>query len=92
MGNMTEFGKSPLMTLEELEKCGVAMVLYPLSAFRAMSAAAELAYTTIRNDGTQRNILNQMQTRERLYEVLDYYKFEQQMDSIIQKSEQRYDN
>lgn len=92
LSNMTEFGKSPLMTLEELEKCGVAMVLYPLSAFRAMSAAAELAYTTIRNDGTQRNILNQMQTRERLYEVLDYYKFEQQMDSIIQKSEQRYDN
>lgn len=92
LSNMTEFGKSPLMTLEELKECGVAMVLYPLSAFRAMSAAVETTYKTIRSSGTQKDILGQMQTRERLYEVLDYYKYEQQMDSIIQKSELLDDN
>ncbi len=83
LSNMTEFGKSPLMDLEQLDEVGVAMVLYPLSAFRAMSAAAENIYREIRNRGTQQDLTDTMQTREQLYEVLDYMQYERQMDAIL---------
>ncbi|MEM9411056.1 MAG: methylisocitrate lyase [Planctomycetota bacterium] len=82
LSNMTEFGRSPLMTTADLEKVGVDMVLYPLSAFRAMSLAAEKTYAEIKNKGTQSGITDRMQTRERLYEVLDYYSFEEKIDSL----------
>ncbi len=83
LANMTEFGQSPLMDVDQLRECGVSLVLYPLSAFRAMSAAAGNIYREIRIQGSQRQITDTMQTREQLYEVLDYYKYERQMDSII---------
>ncbi len=85
LSNMTEFGKSPLMTVEELRAVGVELVLYPLSAFRAMSAAAENIYGEIRNQGTQEELTDTMQTRDRLYEVLDYHKYEQALDALISK-------
>ena len=80
LANMTEFGKSPLMSTEELSAVGVQMVLYPLSAFRAMNSAAEKVYQTIRADGVQTNVLDSMQTRDRLYEVLDYHAYEQALE------------
>ncbi|MDA1054454.1 MAG: methylisocitrate lyase [Planctomycetota bacterium] len=81
LANMTEFGKSPLLTLDELAAAGIRLVLYPLTAFRAMSAAAEQVYDTLRNCGTQSSLLDTLQSRDELYEVLDYYKYEQQLDS-----------
>ncbi len=83
LANMTEFGKSPLLTTDQLAQCGVAMVLYPLSAFRAMSLAAEKVLHNIRETGTQSDSLDQMQTREQLYDVLDYHRYEQQIDRIL---------
>jgi methylisocitrate lyase len=83
LANMTEFGMSPLLTLDELRTAGVQMVLYPLSAFRAMSAAAERVFEAIRNQGTQKNVLDQMQTREDLYSVLDYHSYEQTIDRLL---------
>ena len=80
LANMTEFGRTPLYTIAELRDMGVALALYPLSAFRAMSAAAQRAYETIRRDGTQRDLLSAMQTREQLYNVLDYEAFEKKLD------------
>lgn len=80
MANMTEFGKTPLMTIEQFASVGVDMVLYPLSAFRAMSAAAEAVFQSIRKHGGQHEVLDQMQTRERLYEVLNYHEYEQKLD------------
>jgi methylisocitrate lyase len=88
LSNMTEFGKSPLLDLEQLSAVGVAMVLYPLSAFRAMSAAAENIYREIRKQGTQRDLTDTMQTREQLYEVLDYIRYERQMDAILARGKQ----
>ena len=85
LSNMTEFGKSPLMNLDQLRDVGIAMVLYPLSAFRAMSAAAEMVYDEIRNQGTQQAVTDKMQTREQLYDVLNYYEYEKQLDAIIAK-------
>jgi len=73
LANITEFGETPLFTKEELAIVGVSMVLYPLSAFRAMNAAAKHVYQTIRKNGSQKEILDEMQTREELYKVLDYY-------------------
>lgn len=87
LANMTEFGQSPLLSAKELADLGVAMVLYPLSAFRAMNAAAERVYDTIRGKGTQRDCVDSMQTRDRLYEVLDYHSFEKKIDELIRKSE-----
>ena len=69
LANMTEFGRTPLFTTRELEEAGVRLVLYPLSAFRAMNAAALQVYKAIREEGTQANVLNLMQTREELYRV-----------------------
>ena len=88
LANMTEFGKSPLLTTTELSRVGVAMILYPLSAFRAMSAAALRVYETIRQDGTQAAVLPEMQTREALYEVLNYHAYEQKLDELFSKENQ----
>jgi methylisocitrate lyase len=80
LANITEFGKTPLFTVAELRSANVDMVLYPLSAFRAMNKAAELVYKTIRSEGTQKSAINHMQTREELYEAIDYYKYEEALD------------
>jgi len=85
LANMTEFGQSPLMTLTQLNDVGVQLVLYPLSAFRAMNAAAVKVFQTIRQQGTQQPMLEQMQTREQLYSILNYHLYEQQMDQILAK-------
>jgi methylisocitrate lyase len=85
LANITEFGKTPLLTTKELADAGVRMVLYPLSAFRAMSKAAEAVYGAIRHDGTQQAVLPAMQTREELYEVLNYHAYEQLLDQLYPK-------
>lgn len=82
LANLTEFGKTPLFTLAELRGAGVAMVLYPLTAFRAMNRAAEAAYRTLREAGTQRALIDRMQTREELYDLLDYYRYERLVDRL----------
>lgn len=81
LANITEFGKTPLFTRDELARVGVALMLYPLSAFRAMSKAAEDVYQAILNQGTQQAMIGSMQTRAALYEVLDYKGFEEKMDA-----------
>jgi len=81
LANITEFGKTPLFTVEQLRGAGVAMALYPLSAFRAMNAAAVATYAAIRTDGTQRAVVGKMQTREQLYDILNYHAAEQQLDA-----------
>jgi methylisocitrate lyase len=81
LANITEFGRTPLFTIEELREAGIAMALYPLSAFRAMNAAALEVYRTIRADGTQRAVIERMQTRDELYEFLNYHAFEQKLDA-----------
>jgi methylisocitrate lyase len=85
LANLTEFGQTPLLTIDELAGVGVAMALYPLSAFRAMSAAALNVYQTIRNDGTQAATVDTMQTREELYDVLDYQAYEDKLDALFQE-------
>jgi methylisocitrate lyase len=85
LANLTEFGKTPLLSLDELRQAGVRMVLYPLSAFRAMSAAALAVYDAIRRDGNQARVVNRMQTRSELYEVLDYHRYEQKLDELYRK-------
>ncbi|MDB6102316.1 MAG: prpB, partial [Gammaproteobacteria bacterium] len=80
LANLTEFGQTPLFTVTELGSVGVRLVLYPLSAFRAMSRAALAVYGAIRKDGTQKNVVNLMQTRAELYEVLGYHEYEQKLD------------
>lgn len=82
LANITEFGKTPLFTVAELRSANVDIVLYPLSAFRAMNKAAELVYKTIRSEGTQKSAINHMQTREELYEAIDYYKYEEALDKF----------
>jgi len=86
LANITEFGQTPLFTVEELRGAGVAMVLYPLSAFRAMNKAAEAVYTAIRRDGHQKNVLDLMQTRDELYERIGYHDFERQLDALFEQS------
>ncbi|MFC3147161.1 methylisocitrate lyase [Piscinibacterium candidicorallinum] len=83
LANITEFGKTPLFTVDELRSTGVGMVLYPLSAFRAMNKAAEAVYTAIRRDGHQKNVIDLMQTRDELYERINYHAFEQHLDSLF---------
>lgn len=83
LANITEFGKTPLYTIEELRDAGVSLVLYPLSAFRAMSAAALNVYQTLRREGTQRSVINVMQTRAELYELLDYHEYERRLDQLL---------
>jgi len=83
LANITEFGKTPLFSVPELKSAGVAMVLYPLSAFRAMNKAAENVYEAIRRDGHQRNVIDTMQTREELYERIGYHAYEQHLDALF---------
>lgn len=83
LANITEFGQTPLFTVDELRGADVAMVLYPLSAFRAMNKAAEAVYAAIRRDGTQKNVLDSMHTREELYERIGYHQFEQHLDALF---------
>ncbi|CCD04198.1 TPA: methylisocitrate lyase [Legionella pneumophila] len=85
LANITEFGVTPLFTLEELKGVGVSLALYPLSAFRAMSAAAEKVYDTIRKNGSQNDILAEMQTREELYQVLNYHFYEDKLNELFMK-------
>ena len=85
LANITEFGKTPLFSKEELEEAGVDMILYPLSAFRAMSKAAEGIYSEILEEGTQQNLIDRMQTREELYEVLYYHTFEKKLDYLFEE-------
>lgn len=82
LANLTEFGKTPLFTVEELRSAGIAMALYPLSAFRAMSAAAVRVYEALRRDGTQAALTSAMQTRAELYEVLDYHRYEEKLNRL----------
>lgn len=83
LANITEFGATPLFTVEELGTAGVSLVLYPLSAFRAMSAAALDVYETIRGKGTQKDVVEKMQTRNELYEALGYYEYEKRLDRLF---------
>ncbi|MDQ2069733.1 methylisocitrate lyase [Natronospira bacteriovora] len=85
LANITEFGKTPLFTTEELGDAGVRLALYPLSAFRAMSKAALGVYQTLRQEGTQKNVIDRMQTREELYEVLGYHEYEQTLDKLFKQ-------
>jgi methylisocitrate lyase len=82
LANITEFGLTPLFTLDELKGAGIAMALYPLSAFRAMNKAAENVYEVIRKEGTQKSILSEMQTREELYDRINYYEYEKSLDKF----------
>ena len=83
LANITEFGSTPLFAVDELASADVSMVLYPLSAFRAMNQAAVKVYQTMRKEGTQKNVLNLMQTRAELYEYLGYHAFEQKLDELF---------
>ena len=83
LANITEFGQTPLFTVPELRESGVAMALYPLSAFRAMNRAAENVYAAIRRDGTQQHVLDTMQTREELYERIGYHAHEARIDALF---------
>jgi methylisocitrate lyase len=89
LANITEFGQTPLFTVEELREANVSLVLYPLSAFRAMNQAALNVYRAIRRDGTQRNVLDTMQTRADLYDYLDYHAYEQKLDQLFAKEKHR---
>jgi methylisocitrate lyase len=83
LANITEFGKTPLYSLEELRSANVAIALYPLSAFRAMNKAALKVYDTVRREGSQKNVVDMMQTRDELYEYLDYHSYEQKLDELF---------
>lgn len=85
LANITEFGRTPMFALEELRSFGVRIVLYPLTAFRAMSAAASEVYGVVRRTGSQKTLLDKMQTREDLYRVLDYHAFERKLDELFAK-------
>ncbi|WP_104695513.1 methylisocitrate lyase [Helicobacter salomonis] len=87
LANLTEFGRTPLFSLEELQGVGVQMALYPLSAFRAMNKAALEVYQDLKDKGTQRDQIMRMQTREELYGVLNYYSYEAQMDAILARKD-----
>ena len=83
LANLTEFGKTPMFTTSELADAGVRLVLYPLSAFRAMSKAAENVYRALREDGTQKSVVSTMQTRDELYDVLGYHDYENKLDLLF---------
>ena len=88
LANITEFGKTPLFTVAELGGAGVALVLYPLSAFRAMSKAALEVYAALRRDGSQQAVLGRMQTRTELYEVLGYHDYEKKLDELFAREKE----
>ena len=83
LANITEFGATPLFTVDELRAANVGLVLYPLSAFRAMNKAAENVYNAVRRDGTQKNVIDTMQTRMELYDRINYHAFEQNLDALF---------
>src|SRR5206468_4185226 len=83
LANITEFGSTPLYGKQELAGAGVGLVLYPLSAFRAMNKAALNVYETIRSEGTQKNVVATMQTRAELYDFLDYHSYEEKLDVLF---------
>lgn len=83
LANITEFGQTPLFTLDELRSVNIAIALYPLTAFRAMNKAAENVYNTLRREGTQQNLLSQMQTRDELYQSIGYYDYEDKLDALF---------
>lgn len=85
LANITEFGKTPLFTVDELRSAGVAIALYPLSAFRAMNKAALKVYETLRKQGTQKSLIGEMQTRDELYDFLDYHAYEQKLDELFSR-------
>ncbi|EBD2616847.1 methylisocitrate lyase [Salmonella enterica] len=85
LANITEFGATPLFTTDELRSANVAMALYPLSAFRAMNRAAEKVYTVLRQEGTQKRVIDIMQTRNELYESINYYQYEEKLDALYTK-------
>jgi methylisocitrate lyase len=87
LANLTEFGQTPLFTTDQLADAGVRLALYPLSASRAMAAAADQVYRSIRRDGTQKAVLDRMQTRAELYEVLGYHEYEQKLDELFRDQE-----
>ncbi len=89
LANITEFGETPLFTLQELRSAQVAIALYPLSAFRAMNAAALKVYNAIRREGTQKSVLELMQTRADLYETLDYHAYERKLDELFAKEKSK---
>lgn len=89
LANITEFGQTPLFTKDELAHAGVAMILYPLSAFRAMNQAALKVYEAIRSEGTQTSVVDSMQTRVALYEYLDYYAYENKLDILFGKDTEK---
>jgi methylisocitrate lyase len=89
LANITEFGQTPLFTVDQLRSAGVQLVLYPLSAFRAMNKAAEAVYQAIRKDGTQANVLDLMQTRAELYERIDYDRYERKLDELFAQAKGR---
>jgi methylisocitrate lyase len=86
LANITEFGKTPLFTLDELRSANVAIALYPLTAFRAMNKAALKAYEAVRKQGTQKNVVSDMQTRDELYDFLGYHAYEQKLDELFRNS------
>ena len=88
LANITEFGKTPLFSKKELHYAGVSMVLYPLTAFRAMSKAAEKIYKELSSSESQENMLGEMQTRDELYDYLSYHKYEKEMDDILNKKDE----
>ena len=89
LANITEFGQTPLFTVDQLRDCGVGIVLYPLSAFRAMNKAAQTVYETIRRDGTQAAVVPMMQTRQELYDAIGYWDFEKKLDELFAQQAQR---
>jgi len=86
LANITEFGRSPLFTVDELRSANVAMILYPLTAFRMMNKAALKAYETLRKTGTQKSLLPEMQTREELYDVINYHSYEKKLDELFSRN------
>jgi len=92
LANITEFGQTPLFTTQELGSVGIAMALYPLSAFRAMNLAALNVYKTIRTEGTQKNVVSTMQTRMDLYDFLGYHDYERKLDELFKNEESREAN
>ena len=89
LANITEFGATPLFTTEELKSANVAMALYPLSAFRAMNAAALKVFQALRKEGTQKNVIDTMQTRNDLYDYLGYHVYEQKLDSLFAQGKKK---
>ena len=92
LANITEFGVTPLFTTQQLASVGVRLVLYPLSAFRAMNAAALNVYTTLRREGTRQRVLSSMQTRQELYDFLNYSAYQEKIDQLFNRNGEEHDD